>query len=558
MSPAISAGLDNLILKLAKENRSWGYDWIVESLTKSFRIKPLPINPDPRLRKLEVCQTVAGGSRSTATIPPEFDPIMAVGATGGLNQLKAITLPIRCIRSSQFDGHGLVSIHRMAILKKVSIPLSRLASSVKGWRERHRARRQPTEYGFAFADRIAYLDPERWKQATQHGSIFLRSEILKVIEGHGPENLRCRYSLIFRENIPVAALVAQVLTVSGDRVQGVKGKSAANTSLWRKVLGSAAGKASTKFRERVLVAGNVLCWGCHGVAFAPGEDASSLWAAVAEALFRIRRAERLNGQTDFVMIKDLASGEARAEALRRFSYRPVETEPNMVLTIDESWRSYDDYLAALGAKYRRNSKDQMKKLAAAGCVVEPLHDLSPHAARLHDLYLSVQRNASVRLATLPATYLPALAQAAGQDFRCSVIRRGDEILGFVTSLRDGDTAIGYYIGFDREAAAAGTPLYLRLLHATINDAISWRCKRLSLGRTALEPKAALGAKPEPMSVWIRHRVPAVNWLVRGVLDMVPHAEAPERDPFKSKSDAESNRDAANETIDSGRTFAKVS
>lgn len=49
----------------------------------------------------------------------------------------------------------------MAILKKVSIPLFRLASSVKGLRERHRARRQPTEYGFAFADRIAYLDPER-------------------------------------------------------------------------------------------------------------------------------------------------------------------------------------------------------------------------------------------------------------------------------------------------------------------------------------------------------------------------------------------------------------
>ena len=52
------------------------------------------------------------------------------------------------------------------------------------------------------------------------------------------------------------------------------------------------------------------------------------------------------------------------------------------------------------------------------------------------------------------------------------------------------------------------------------------------GRTALEPKAALGAKPEAMSVWVRHRVPAFNWLLRGVLGAVPHAEAPERNPFK--------------------------
>jgi hypothetical protein len=76
-------------------------------------------------------------------------------------------------------------------------------------------------------------------------------------------------------------------------------------------------------------------------------------------------------------------------------------------------------------------------------------------------------------------------------------------------------------------------LYLRLLHAPIADAIDWRCARLSLGRTALEPKAGLGARPEPMAIWLRHRVPAINWMLRGVLGAVPHAEAPERNPFKS-------------------------
>ena len=82
-------------------------------------------------------------------------------------------------------------------------------------------------------------------------------------------------------------------------------------------------------------------------------------------------------------------------------------------------------------------------------------------------------------------------------------------------------------------SAEGLPIYLRLLHTTIADAISWGCKSLSLGRTALEPKAALGAKPEPMSVWLRHRVPAMNWMMRGVLDAVTHDEAPERNPFKA-------------------------
>jgi hypothetical protein len=149
------------------------------------------------------------------------------------------------------------------------------------------------------------------------------------------------------------------------------------------------------------------------------------------------------------------------------------------------------------------------------------------------LYTTIQSKASVKLVSLPESFLPALAKAAPDHFRCTIIRRGEQILGFISTLRDGDTAVGYYIGFDRDAAAEGIPLYLRLLHTTIADAINWRCKRLSLGRTALEPKAALGAKPEPMSVWLRHRVPAMNWLVRGMLDAVPHAEAPERNPFKN-------------------------
>jgi hypothetical protein len=264
-----------------------------------------------------------------------------------------------------------------------------------------------------------------------------------------------------------------------------------------------------------------------------GEDPAELWPGVAEALYRIRRAERLTGETNFVMVKDVTPNQAGLEALHRFSYRPMETEPNMVLKIEPSWRSYDDYLGALDAKYRRNAKEHLKKLAAAGCVVEPLSDLGPHATRLHELYLAVHGNAAVRLVTLQESFLPNLACAMGENFRCTVIRRGEDLLGFVTAIRDGETALGYYIGFDREAAATGLPIYLRLLHATIADAIEWGCKELSLGRTALEPKAALGAKPQPMSVWMRHRVPALNWIFRGLLGGVPHAEAPERNPFKS-------------------------
>lgn len=412
-------------------------------------------------------------------------------------------------------------------------PLKKVATTLRGMRERHAERHRPSGFHFAFADRIDFLNEAAWDAVAANGSLFLRRDVLRVVERHGPENVLPRYALVFRADQPVAILAVQIVTVTGKHVHNEeKNRSAALSSL-KRALGPAKKLVTANLNERLLVAGNLMSWGFHGIVFAAGENPALLWPGVAEALYRIRRAERLLGTANLVLVKDVTERESGLEALRRFSYRPMETEPNMVLAIQPTWRTYEDYLGALDAKYRRNAKDQVKKLTAAGCTMETLTDLEPHTNRLHELYLAVHLNASVRLVTLPPNFIPALAGELRDNFRCTVVRRGDELLGFVTTLRDGDTAIAYYIGFDRVAAEEGLPIYLRLLHATIADAIWWGCKSLSLGRTALEPKAALGAKPEPMSVWLRHRVPAMNWIIRGMLGAVTHDEAPERNPFKA-------------------------
>lgn len=105
------------------------------------------------------------------------------------------------------------------------------------------------------------------------------------------------------------------------------------------------------------------------------------------------------------------------------------------------------------------------------------------------------------------------------------------MLGFVvTLLEDQDSAIAYHIGFDREVAAE-LPLYLRLLHVAVGDAIDAGARRVSFGRTALEPKAALGARPSPLHVWVRHRQPVLNRLMRALLGRIHHDEAPARNPL---------------------------
>jgi len=64
----------------------------------------------------------------------------------------------------------------------------------------------------------------------------------------------------------------------------------------------------------------------------------------------------------------------------------------------------------------------------------------------------------------------------------------------------------------------------------------WRstAEQMSLGRTALAPKAQIGARAQPMYGYLRHRNPALNLAVPSILALLPTPdEPPDRHPFKS-------------------------
>ncbi len=408
---------------------------------------------------------------------------------------------------------------------------------------RHRDRHRPSGFQFLLADSIRFVPPEPWDSVLTDASIFMSRRYLEALELAPPPRLQPRYALVFRHEKPVAAVSAQLLTISASQLykdgddSEVGAPSAEGASAERPAPAStdALKKITERVTVRTLVCGNLLSWGTHGVAFRRGERPDDVWPGVAEALYRIRRADRLSGQTDLILVKDLHDDtEVGIDALKRFSYRPLETEPNMLLTLPADCHTFDDYLGALNARYRKAARKVFRQIDAAGLTVEELGDVHRHTDAVHGLYEQVRAEASVRLVSLAPEYLGRLSQALGGDFRCTVVRDADRLHGFVTTLRDDeDTAVAYYIGYDR-AANESAPVYLRLLYATVEDAMRLGCRRVSFGRTALEPKSRLGAEPVPFRCWLRHRLPFVNFVVRKLLRVVPHAEAPERSPFKAK------------------------
>ena len=399
--------------------------------------------------------------------------------------------------------------------------MRRLANKISLAMEERKRLRRRSPLSIAIADRFSQLSAEAWRAATDGGSVFHSAAYQRMFERVRPPNVEPRYALISDGDAPVAAVCLQIVTLDHSHLGDVR-------------RGRVLRKLGAKMRTRVLVCGNLLVYGVHGVSIAQDADRAKVWQAVSEAIYRVRRAEKLAGSTDIVLLKDFDEAARKDSAvLRKLSYGEVETEPNMVLKLNPAWRRYEDYLQSLTSKFRSDIKNRVfKKFEEAGCTLEALDDVEPHAPELQRLYLQVHGNAGLRPFTVPASYWPELAMLAGAGTRVHVARRGGRIIGFIVSVRDGDTALAYHIGFDRELAGEGVPVYLRLLHASLAQAIEFGARRVSFGRTALEPKARLGCKPEATIVWARHRHPFLNQLLQPMLKLVEHDAAPEIEPFK--------------------------
>jgi hypothetical protein len=392
--------------------------------------------------------------------------------------------------------------------------------------EERRRLRSPTLLQIAVADRFSQLNESDWRAVTAAGSFFHSAAYQRAFERIRPPNIEPRFALISRGDQPLAAVCLQIAHIDLSQIGG--GERRRKLALHR---------FSSRVGQRVLICGNLLAYGLHGVCFAPGTDSDRdlIWSAVAEVLYRVRRAEKLAGSTDLVLVKDLDDRARRESAiLKKLSYGTVPTEPNMVLTLDSAWHTHADYLASLTSKYRSDVRNRIfKKFEEAGCTVERLTDVVAHGEVLHSLYLQVHGNATLRPFTLPVAYWAGLAEAGRDNIVFHVVRQGDRVLGFIASLKDGATAYAYHIGFDRAAAESGIPIYLRLLHASLAQALEFGCRRVSFGRTALEPKARMGCVPEPTSVWARHRHPMLNQIIQPMLTLIEADEAPVFSPFKT-------------------------
>ncbi|MFZ5442337.1 MAG: GNAT family N-acetyltransferase [Myxococcota bacterium] len=386
-------------------------------------------------------------------------------------------------------------------------------------------KRTPRPVQLALAERLHHLDASAWDALTRDAGVFLQRPFLQAFEAAAPANVSPRYALMYLGDEPVAALHLQLVRIAG-----------------RSALSSAAPLAGMAqlVDERALVLGNLAAWGQTGLALAPGVDPALVWREALQLVDRLRRFEKHEGVVNVALVKDAGPADDEA-SLRRQGFQRAPQGPDMQLAVQPGWRTLDDYLASLASKRRRAVKKVFEDIAAAGYRARRLDvtDLERHETRLEALYGQVWESAEVRPLRLSGRFFVELQRRLGDDCVITGLERDGRLDGFGVSLRSGDTSIGYYLGFDKTVAA---PLYLRLLVAILEAGLAFGATRISMGRTAEEPKARLGAEPGPSALWLKHRTPPLNWAVGAVLGSLEAPRIPAHKVFRDEQVSQKSAD----------------
>ena len=372
--------------------------------------------------------------------------------------------------------------------------------------------------------------PESWKGITEH-DIFLQPHYFEALEKASPENIQLFYVGVFKNNVLVGVAVIQRVQLYLKDMFRKTSVSCLKTffqSIVSKIL-----------KGNILVVGNLMHTGQHGVFYQENnisqqEYLENVFNALNALKIKIKDTQKKTIRV--IMLKDFFNEDTihnHKDLLQSNKLHNVFVQPNMIMSVQTDWLKIEDYVSSLTKKYRVRYKRAKKKLGTIACRELDLKTIQNNSERLHQLYLNVSNNAKFNTFILPQNHFHHLKLQLKENFKVFGYYLDDELIGFYTLILNNDYLETYFLGYDTKHQYPNQ-LYLNMLYDMVKFAIDNKFPKIVYARTAMEIKSSVGAKPEAMSVYLKH----TNGFINGVLKQVfkfmnPSQDWEERHPFKS-------------------------
>ena len=376
---------------------------------------------------------------------------------------------------------------------------------------------------FTFYSKVSKL-PENWNSLAVN-NIFLSKEYLEVLEKSAPNNMSCFFIGFYIEDNLVGIALSQFLNLNllksfGDRDKCVK--SSVRNFIFK------------NFCSHVLLIGNNMLTGQNAFAFSEGIDKKDIALGLLNAMNEFKANIQSSGKkVHITSLKDYENTDIVAfEKELNKDYFQFSTQPNMVFTILENWKTEQDYINALSKKYRDQYKRARKKAAGIEKRKLNLQEIIALEDEIYELYFHVAQNAPFNTFFLAKNHFRVFKEILKDKFLFYGYFIDNKLIGFNTLIKNGAAMDTYFLGYD-EYIQKEKMLYLNMLYDMIAYSINKGFKEIVFARTALEIKSSVGAKPIEVYGFIKHETKLIDRCTKTIFNYLePKTEWQERNPFK--------------------------
>lgn len=232
------------------------------------------------------------------------------------------------------------------------------------------------------------------------------------------------------------------------------------------------------------------------------------------------------------MIKDFFDNAPVDLVLSHQNFFELPMDPEMIFYVRDEWKSFQDYLASLSAKYRLKANNSLSKTAHLEKRFLSLKEIKEYGTQIMHLYDNVQKRAAIQLIKISDSYFINLKKEMPEHFYLKAFFEEDKLVAFTSGFHvAGGHHEAHFIGIDYSLNTS-LQLYQNILYSYIDDAIQMKSKHLYFGRTAMEIKTTVGAKSYPLHCYFRLENKVMNKMAKTILKHIPEQNWIPRNPFK--------------------------
>ncbi|MEM9680070.1 MAG: hypothetical protein AAF901_07070 [Bacteroidota bacterium] len=349
---------------------------------------------------------------------------------------------------------------------------------------------------------------------------YYSPEFLKAYEIANTD-IHFSYILILKGNEPVAFANTQIVSIGIETItKNIKMPNWLRKLVYRLFCNN---------EIRVLFCGNVFLSGEYGTFLKDGEDKITTFDAIASAVKQLARSTR---RLHTLFVKDFRNNSLYiTDLLKNYDFASMHVEPNMIIHLKSEWNSFEDYKNALKSKYRvkANKADSKSKPLTAKLFTEK--DIEAHKDQLQALYQNTISNSNFNAQVLNLNTYIHLKQSYKDDFILKAYFLEDHLVGFLSAMVNNTNLDAHFIGIDYSNNKQYA-IYPRILNDYVRIGIEKRSERINLGRTASEIKSTLGAIPEELTCYCRHKRRIPNKILKPFINNVQIKTFKQHHPFK--------------------------